>query len=355
MLFDIQKFAEDDPKNYGDILDGNTAESEITDELPPIPKELEGLPEDIARDIMSRAESKSAESTENVPPDPPETPKTEDDGETSVSYKRFKETLDQKNELAQQLAAYRERYGDMPASSQTSQQNFPQYTQQEIPTQPRQPQLNAETMKQIDDVITKFAMEISGLSKEDVDGIDYLDDDDPRISLWNHAKELSKQKVYYDFIANQVAQQQELQRLQMLQNQSINEYNNYVAQKQAADNFEAVRQYATGEFFNAQSQVDKEIITESFSRLSRNAAYPADMMIIRDFFTRAENSYLNKNAQTAPQQKNTAPKPNFPRTNQMNGTVGNGGGVTQAELAEMLKTRKFSDIPPEYQKILLGI
>ena len=353
MLFDIQKFAEDEPQNYGDILDGNTAE--IERELPPIPKELDGLPEDIARDIMSRAETKSAESAENVPPTPPETPKSESSDETSVSYKRFKETLDQKNELAQQLAAYREKYGDMSAQPQTPQQNFPQQTQQATPQQSRQPQLNAETMKQIDDVITQFAMEISGLSKEDVAGIDYLDDDDPRISLWNHAKELSKQKVYYDIIANQVAQQQELQRMQMLQSQSINEYNNYVAQKQASDNFEAIRQYATGEFFNAQSQIDKEIITESFSRLSRNAAYPADMMIIRDFFTRAENSFKNKNAQTVPQQKNSTTKPNFPRTNQMNGTVGSGGGVTQTELAEMLKNRKFSEIPLEYQKILLGL
>ncbi|MBQ7199569.1 MAG: hypothetical protein IJS29_09925, partial [Selenomonadaceae bacterium] len=78
---------------------------------------------------------------------------------------------------------------------------------------------------------------------------------------------------------------------------------------------------------------------------------PADMMIVRDFFTRAENSYANKNAQT-----NIAPKPpTFPRTNQLNGTTGSGGGVTQAQLAEMLNTRKWSEIPPSYQKILLGL
>ena len=194
MLFDIQKFAEDEPQNYGDILDGNT--TEIERELPPIPKELDGLPEDIARDIMSRAETKSAESAENVPPAPPETPKTEDSGETSVSYKRFKETLDQKNELAQQLAAYREKYGDMSAQPQTPQQNFPQQTQQATPQQPRQPQLNAETMKQIDDVITQFAMEISGLSKEDVAGIDYLDDDDPR------NEKTARRRIYISVLTN---------------------------------------------------------------------------------------------------------------------------------------------------------
>lgn len=70
---------------------------------------------------------------------------------------------------------------------------------------------------------------------------------------------------------------------------------NYVAQKQATENFEAIRQYATGKFFNAQSAIDKEIITDSFARLDRNMATPADMMIVRDFFTMAENAYTNRN------------------------------------------------------------
>ncbi len=115
------------------------------------------------------------------------------------------------------------------------------------------------------------------------------------IKLWNHARELSKATVYNDIVANHYAQQQELQRMQMLQNQSVNDYNNYVAQKQATENFESIRQYATGEFFNAQTAIDKEIITDSFARLGRNMATPADMMIVRDFFTLAENTFANRN------------------------------------------------------------
>ena len=334
MQFDIQNFADEEIKNYGDILDGAVEESQ--EDLPPIPKELAGVPEDIARDIMAKAAVQNEPPAENPAPA---------ENETSVPYKRFKETLDQKNEISQQLAAYRERYGDL--SSQVPAQNPPPQTE----PQNYMPQFNADVVKQIDDAITQRAMAISGLSKEDVESIDYFEDDDPRISLWNHARELSKATVYNDIVANHYAQQQELQRMQMLQNQSVNDYNNYVAQKQATENFEAIRQYATGEFFNAQSAIDKEVITDSFARLGRNMATPADMMIVRDFFTRAENSYANKNAQT-----NIAPKtPTFPRTNQLNGTTGSGGGVTQAQLAEMLNTRKWSEIPPSYQKILLGL
>ena len=214
------------------------------------------------------------------------------------------------------------------------------------------PQFNSDVIKQIDDVITQRALAISGLAKEDVEGIDYLEDDDPRISLWNHARELSKATVYNDILTNHIAQQQELQRMQYLQNQSVNDYNNYVAQKQVAENFDAVRQYATGEFFNEQSPLDKEVITESFARLSRNMATPQDMMIVRNFFSRAENAFANRNI--TPQAPMPQPKPNFPRTNQLNGVAGN-GGVTQAQLAEMLQNKKWSEISPTYQKMLLGL
>lgn len=342
MQFDIQNFADEETKNYGDILDGATNEN-VQDDLPPIPKELEGVPEDIARDIMTKAAAQTETSAENSAPNP-----AESENETSVPYKRFKETLDQKNEIAQQLAAYRERYGDISAQTQPAPKTEP-------PAQNYMPQFNSDVVKQIDDAITQRAMAISGLSKEDVEGIDYLEDDDPRISLWNHARELSKATVYNDIVANHYAQQQELQRMQMLQNQSVNDYNNYVAQKQAAENFDAIRQYATGEFFNAQSQIDKEIITDSFARLGRNMATPADMMIVRDFFTRAENSFANRQANIVQKTPLQQPKPNFPRTNQLNGTTGSGGGVTQAQLAEMLNKKKWSEIPPEYQKILLGL
>ena len=113
MQFDIQNFADEEIKNYGDILDGATNEN-VQDDLPPIPKELEGVPEDIARDIMTKAAAQTETSAENSAPNP-----AESENETSVPYKRFKETFDQKNEIAQQLAAYRERYGDFSAQTLT--------------------------------------------------------------------------------------------------------------------------------------------------------------------------------------------------------------------------------------------
>lgn len=348
-MFDIQKFAEDEEiKDYGDILDGATDET-LEEDLPQIPAELEGIPADIARDIMKKAAAKTETPAENP------APQSDSEIESSVPYKRFKEVIDKKNELTQQLNAYRERYGDI--SAQAPPQNFQQQTAQpqNLPPQIQSPKFDANVISQIDDAITQRALAISGLSKEDIEGIDYLEDDDPKISLWNHARKLSEASVYNDIIANHIAQQQELQRMQYLQNQSVNDYNNYVTQKQAAENFEAVKQYATGEFFNAQSPIDKEVITSAFSRATQNMATPADLMILRNFFANAEMSFANRGAIPQAQAPTPQPKVNFPRTNQLNGTAGNGGGVTQAQLAEMLQTRKWSEIPLAYQKKLLGL
>ncbi|MBR3746524.1 MAG: hypothetical protein IKN27_06140 [Selenomonadaceae bacterium] len=50
---------------------------------------------------------------------------------------------------------------------------------------------------------------------------------------------------------------------------------------------------------------------------------------------------------------NVNPAPQFPRTDKVNGISGAGGGVTEAALAEMMKTVPWSKIPQEYKQILL--
>ena len=336
-MFDLQKFA-DEEKEYGDVLDGA---EESTDENSEIPADLEGIPENIAREILNK-------STETEFEKPAENPATDN---VTIPYSRFKEVTDKKNESERLLAAYRERYGDLNTPPQTqNQQSAPQFQPNSI---------DENFTKQVDDAITQTAMQISGLSKEDVDALDYLDDDDPKISRWNHAKKISEAAVYNEIINRQMLQQQALQQQAMLRDQTINSYNNYVAQQQAADNFLAVQKFAETEFFNAQPDIDKQVITESYARITNNTASPADVMVIRDFFSRAKYAYENGQA---PQFQQPQPKPktkpapnNFPRTNQVSGSTGSGGGISQAALADMLRNKSWNKIPPNYQKILLGL
>lgn len=322
-MFDIQKFA-DDEKIYGDVLDGADDSAEQPSDIPP---DLEGIPENIAREILQKSESEK----------PPETPAEN----VTIPYARFKEVSDQKNESEKLLAAYRERFGDL--NSQPPPQPQPKF-------QP--PSIDENFSRQIDDAIKQTAMQVSGLSKEDVDGLDYLDDDDPKNIRWNHAKKISEAAIYNDIISRQMIQQQQFQREAMLRDQTIASYNQYVSQQQAAENFPAVQKFAENEFFNAQSDIDKQIILESYARINNRMASPADVMVVRDYFSRAKFAYENGQA---PQPQKPKPAPNnFPRTNQVSGSAGS-GGVSQAALADMLRNKAWNKIPPNYQKMLLGI
>ena len=150
-------------------------------------------------------------------------------------------------------------------------------------------------------------------------------------------------------------QQQEMQRAAMLRSQTLNNYNNYVAQQQAAENFNAVQRYAETDFFNAQTDIDKQIILESYARIRNNTASPADVMVVQNYFSRAKSAFESGQPQNLQPKPKTKPAPNnFPRTNQINGTNG-GVGVSQAALAEMLQNKSWNKIPPNYQKMLLGL
>ena len=189
-----------------------------------------------------------------------------------VSYSRFKETLDQKNEFERELAAYRERYGSLNAQPQPS-QTPPQESYQQAPPQPQQQQMppqqaappiqniTADMIQNFENAITYGAKQLSGFSDEQVDELNYLDDEDPRLKQWEFAKKIAENAVYGNYLAAQAAQQQEFQRRAYMQNQSTSAFNDYVARQQAADNFAAVQQFAANDFFNQQSDLDKNKLT----------------------------------------------------------------------------------------------
>lgn len=358
-MFDIQKFAEE-----------NFEEENSEQENSAIPDELEGLSENVARQIMEKTAAQN--------PEPPaEFDEVDDDGNyngekdlsrVKIPYSRFKQTIDQKNELAtkanefeKQLAAYKQRFGDLNSSPQNNfqpQQNFQQPTENFTPQsqpQPLQKFFSEDDAKQIDEAIKKTAMQMTGFSQEDVDSIDYLDDDDPKIGIWNHATKLAENAVYNQIFAAQAAQAQEEQRRAAFMTQAVNDFQNYTQQQTQAAEYENLRNFASGEFFNAQSPVAQQVIREADWRLQNNLATPADYKTITDFFTMAKYAYDAKKSQMPTQ--NTAPTkpiPQFPRSGKVNGVPGSGGGVTSASLAEMVHTVPWNQIPQEYKDKILN-
>ncbi len=319
-MFDIQRFAEEKA----------------------IPAELAGISEDVARNIMVQANEAEKPATDS-PVD------ANDPNDVKVSYSRFKETLDQKNDIERQLAAYREKFGDLNAQPQA---NYPpqDYRQaQQSPPAPPVQNLTEDLIKNFEDAISYGAKQLSGFSDEQVEELDYLDDDDPRIKQWNFAKRIAESAVYNNYLSAQFAQQQEMQRQALMQNQTASAFNDYTTRQQAAENFNAVRQFATTDFYNSLNDIDKWMVSNAQNNIMNNTASPSDFMVIRDFFSRAKAEYDSKKM-PAPF-KNNAPQ--FPRTDKVNGVSGGGGGINNASLAEMIRTVPWSQIPQEYKDIIM--
>ena len=319
-MFDIQRFAEEKA----------------------IPAELAGISEDVARNIMVQANEAEKPATDS-PVD------ANDLNDVKVSYSRFKETLDQKNDIERQLAAYREKFGDLNAQPQA---NYPpqDYRQaQQSPPAPPVQNLTEDLIKNFEDAISYGAKQLSGFSDEQVEELDYLDDDDPRIKQWNFAKRIAESAVYNNYLSAQFAQQQEMQRQALMQNQTASAFNDYTTRQQAAENFNAVRQFATTDFYNSLNDIDKWTVSNAQNNIMNNTASPSDFKVIRDFFSRAKAEYDSKKM-PAPF-KNNAPQ--FPRTDKVNGVSGGGGGINNASLAEMIRTVPWSQIPQEYKDIIM--
>jgi len=321
-----------------------------------IPEELSDISEDIAREVIQEHGEKTAEVEKPAEEIDAEGNYTGDKNveDVQISYSRYKDALDKQKDIEKQLAAYREKFGDINAQPSPTTLPEQKYQPEKVEEKPPEPKyFSADDAKQIDDAVTQMAMQMTGLTQEDVDSLDYLDDDDPKLGIWNHAKGLARIAAYNQIIAAQSARQQEEYRRSTLLNQSANDFNSYVEQQRAAENFTALQDFAGTEFFNAQSPVEKQIILEANTRLENRQATPTDFIIVRDFFTRAKAAFDAKNQQQAPPKK-TAPKPQFPRTDKVNGTTGSGGAITNATLAEMINNTSWDKVPQQYKDILLN-
>ena len=116
-MFDIQKFADETAEENSIVIES------AQENLEPIPEELAGVSENIAREMMAKSAEQNSTQAEN------EVDEVDDEGNytgekdlsrVKIPYSRFKQTIDQKNELATKasdaenlLAQYRQRFGDL--------------------------------------------------------------------------------------------------------------------------------------------------------------------------------------------------------------------------------------------------
>lgn len=370
--FDLQMFADEEAEQSVETsaeventsVEAGEAETQEPEEKEPIPEELDGLPEEAAREVMAEAAKLNEDKAE-----PESEPQEVDDSQITktqqIPYKRFKEKVDESNALKAELEAYKKQYGALnnQQPAQQAPQNFSQPAMMQpamANNQPRQvPQLNLtpDVMKQIEELKKQEALRMSGLSQEDLDGMEYMEDDDPRKTQYEFALKMAENTVMSRIQQAQMEQMRQAEATLRAHDASVQEYNQFAKREMAEPDFQNVMKFAAEDYFFKRSPVEQQTLSEAYYRIERNVASPADVMLIKNYFTEAKNAYhgggratKSKNPMSKVKQAGT-----FPRSQQVQGSSDNDTGVSVATLEKMLEEKSWDEIPDKYKKMLMGV
>jgi hypothetical protein len=370
--FDLQMFADEEAEQSvetsaevgnTDVEAGEVETQEPEEEKEPIPEELDGLPEEAAREVMAEAAKLDEEKAE-----PESEPQEIDDSQITktqqIPYKRFKEKVDESNALKAELEAYKKQYGALnnQQPAQQEPQNFDQPAMMQsvmANNQPQQvPQLNLtpNVMRKIEELKKQEALRMSGLSQEDLDGMEYMEEDDPRKTQYQFALKMAENTVMSRIQQAQMEQMRQAEATLRAHDASVQEYNQFAKREMAEPDFQNVMKFAAEEYFFKRSPIEQQTLSEAYYRIERNVASPADVMLIKNYFTEAKNAYhgghsatKSKNPMSKVKQAGT-----FPRSQQVQGSSDNDTGVSVATLTKMLEEKPWDEIPKKYQKMLMG-
>ena len=333
----------------------------------PIPAELQGLSEDVAREAMEEAKRMQEPSPEGRNETGHE--ETEDTKGKPIPYPRWVQKLEENNSLKEKLKAYEERFGNLDAVK-GGQKTAAQATPSQMPT-PQTPvqqgmqipeiQLTPEVMQQIGEYTKEQALKMTGMSKEDVDGLEFMEDGDQRKQQYQYALRLAESEVFGRIQQARQAQLARAQEFIRQHNASASSYQNFEQHEMAEPDFKEVQSFARDAYFSGLPQTDQSIVREAYNRVVTNAASPQDFLLVKNYYSQAKAAYRMQhplqaaNAKKDPMQK-VKEAQKFPRAQQVSGSGDAGGGMSVASLEKLLDTTAdFKDLPPHIQEMLKGL
>lgn len=334
-------------------------------QMEPIPEELGGLDEDIAREAMAEMaamqkepqgeQEGGIEPTEQEPTgqEPPGTPPP------PVPYARFKQKNDEAKALKAELEQMKAQLAARQQQGQPTAQPQPQPPIQQRPSAPPPPQfqLTPENVRLINQAVQQEALRLSGMTQEDVDSLAYLDDGDEKKSRWAMAQQVARGNIL-DGIRQAQAQQMQRQRLQdEIQRNATMDFNNYAREQMTQSHYRDVVQYAVTEYFNNEiPPAERPVVAMAYFRVENQMATPQDIVLVKNHFRQALASYQAKKANGQRQQgasvtQRVQAANSFPRSMQVEGT-GDNGNVSVATIEKMLDEMPLESIPENIRKKL---
>ena len=243
-------------------------ETTTTEEQVETPSGLEGIDEETAREIMAQLpQEETDESAAEADSDTKQVSDSEQDvSNKSIPYARFKEVNDksktyaaENEQLKAQLQQLQEQRQQPPAAQQ---QVTPPQTQQQPPVE-QQIRITPEFAATINNIAHEEAMKMSGLTKEEVEVLEFADENDPKLQAWNAAKQLATTQTW-----NAVHREFENRRTQQakvmeLHQQIIGDYTSFESEQMKQPDFEATKAYAVGEYFDQLSPLEQQAVRDA--------------------------------------------------------------------------------------------
>ena len=369
-VFDLQLFADEEATVEVEADEPKEEPKDEPEEQPKeeeVPEELDGLDlsQDEVKEILKEAAPKEEAPKEEPPKadadadsDNKQVPQTEEElPKGNIPYARLKTEIDKRHAMEEEMAKLKEQLANAQKAQPPIQQQ-PPAPQPQTPPPAQIPSFSPEMARQIDDAVTKQAMLMTGMTKEDVDALEYADESDAKAKTYRYAKDLARATIIGNIQQNAMRQQQQAAVIMQNQQKLVNEFNQFYMEQTAQPDYNDTVQFATNEFFEKQAPGVQFAVTDAYNRVQRNIASPQDILVVKNFFLEAQKEFRAKKAPEpkpapAPQQQN---KPNLPRTSEVSGSATSPKEtVTVASLQKMLEETPFEQIPEKYQNLLLGL
>lgn len=362
-----------------------------------IPEGLEGIDEDIAREIMSEVSSQeentnkldeSEDNSSNLDNDlsksevnsennlsaeadsdnkqvDSEGSENEEELSQTIPYKRFKEVNEKSKAKDDEIIALRqELLAAKQQSSNVSNQVYPgnQAVNHENHAELNNvnPLLNPAVIQEVNNLAVEEALKISGLTREELEEIEYGDPNDVRISTYKTAVDLARQNIFSQLNSEIQTRRAMEQRELQLRQHSIADYSSFEQEQMKAQDFESIRSHAVNEYFAKLNHVEQQAIADAYQRVQSKTCIPQDIFVVKKYFSEAAQDFRKNQNNVNRNQNNIQVKQEklkqmerHPKVDLVTGSNSN-GGTSVADLERTLQNTDWDDIPENTKKMLLG-
>lgn len=333
--FDLQLF--DEEVNETSAVEENSAEN--TTESAELPEDFEGLEEYKEEILQEVAEMKNEETEETTPVQ-------------KIPYERFKQKVDEVNALKAQIDELKKSAEKPPPKENNSPppSESRQISQPQPPPPIPQLQVTPELMNAMQAATNNLALQMSGLTEQQVKELEYAEEDDADLIRWRYAQQLAANEVQTQVRNIRQAQQIKAQQFMTEHNAAIESYNAYAAREMQEKNFEEVKNFATGEYFDALPPNVQRIIAESYVRIERQTASPAEIILVQNYFAQAKAAFYSRKSQAKPKKNNAL---NLPKADLIQGANSNiSQNLSARDIEKLLdETADFDNLDPRIKQL----